>query len=119
GVRAGGPDLGVDASLPPRQPKAARLDTRARRGEARHPTKRRRKIPQVGKAGTKTNRIDRVDCFAVQTDHLSGTQPGLLGNALEVELELVTAGDAVQAGVGELGRTGRAREGGFAVCWVL
>src|SRR5262245_31387012 len=118
-VPAAGPDLGVDASLPPRQPNAARLDARARRSEARHPTKRRRKIPQVGKAGTEADCVDRVDCFAVQTDHLSGTQPGLLGDALEVELELVTAGDAVQAGLGKLGRIGPARQVVFELLEVV
>src|SRR5262249_44532277 len=61
GVPAAWTDLRVYAGRPPRQPHAARLDAQARRGQAGHPTQRRRQVAEIGKTRTEADGVHRVD----------------------------------------------------------
>src|SRR5262245_18292969 len=90
-VPAAGPHLGVNTGLPSRQADAARLDASARGCQSRHAAQRRRKVSQVGKTGTETNGVHRVDRLRVQTDNGVVVKTGVLRYPAQVELQLVAA----------------------------
>jgi uncharacterized protein (TIGR02996 family) len=94
---AGRPRLGVDASLPPGQADAAGFNAGARAVQPRHAAQRRRQIAQVRKPRTEADGVDGVNRLTVQANDVFRRQTGVFHHAPQIELQLVTTGDAVQA----------------------
>src|SRR5207253_4781373 len=86
----------VDSRLPAGQSDTARLDPEAGRIQSRDAAQGFRQVAEIGKARAKADGVDRVARLRMKTDDLLGGKSRVVNDALQVELQFVTARNAMQ-----------------------